>query len=58
MHGNTESTSTGLKTRNFKNIVSELEQAFSIHEDAGSRLGGVHCELTGDDVTETIGKDS
>jgi 3-deoxy-7-phosphoheptulonate synthase len=55
MHGNTESTTGGLKTRRFENILSELEQAFDIHREIGSYLGGVHCELTGDDVTECIG---
>ena len=55
MHGNTESTSGGLKTRNFDNILGELQQAMDIHRDCGSRLGGVHFELTGDDVTECIG---
>ena len=55
MHGNTESTASGLKTRAFDNILSELEQAFDIHAQNGSYLGGVHFELTGDDVTECIG---
>jgi 3-deoxy-7-phosphoheptulonate synthase len=55
MHGNTESTSNGLKTRRFENILSELETAFSLHEKLGSHLGGVHFELTGDDVTECTG---
>ncbi len=55
MHGNTESTTGGLKTRRFESILSELEQAFDIHRDVGSYLGGVHFELTGDDVTECIG---
>jgi 3-deoxy-7-phosphoheptulonate synthase len=55
MHGNTESTANGLKTRRFENILSELEQAFEIHADAGSYLGGVHFELTGENVTECIG---
>jgi 3-deoxy-7-phosphoheptulonate synthase len=55
MHGNTESTSGGLKTRNFDNILGELQQAMDIHRDCGSCLGGVHFELTGDDVTECIG---
>jgi 3-deoxy-7-phosphoheptulonate synthase len=55
MHGNTESTTGGLKTRRFENILSELEQAFDIHREIGSYLGGVHFELTGDDVTECIG---
>jgi 3-deoxy-7-phosphoheptulonate synthase len=55
MHGNTESTASGLKTRRFDNILAELEQAFDIHQQLGSHLGGVHFELTGDDVTECIG---
>ncbi|OAJ41095.1 hypothetical protein BDEG_24741 [Batrachochytrium dendrobatidis JEL423] len=55
MHGNTETTSTGIKTRRFDHIVEELSQAFAIHQNCGSYLGGVHCELTGDPVTETIG---
>jgi 3-deoxy-7-phosphoheptulonate synthase len=55
MHGNTESTSNGHKTRRFDNIRGELEQAFDIHAAAGTRLGGVHLELTGEDVTECMG---
>jgi 3-deoxy-7-phosphoheptulonate synthase len=55
MHGNTESTSTGVKTRRFENIVSELESAARIHRELGSYLGGVHFELTGEDVTECTG---
>jgi 3-deoxy-7-phosphoheptulonate synthase len=55
MHGNTETTATGIKTRRFGKILSELEQSFVIHRDAGSQLGGVHFELTGDDVTECTG---
>ena len=55
MHGNTEETSDGIKTRRFDNILSELEQAFDVHESLGSVLGGVHFELTGEDVTECIG---
>lgn len=55
MHGNTESTSNGYKTRRFDNIRGELEQAFDIHAAAGTRLGGVHLELTGEDVTECTG---
>lgn len=55
MHGNTESTGNGFKTRRFDNILSELEQAFDIHRANGSHLGGIHFELTGDDVTECIG---
>ncbi|HET9351638.1 MAG TPA: 3-deoxy-7-phosphoheptulonate synthase class II, partial [Burkholderiales bacterium] len=55
MHGNTETTKSGLKTRRFENIVSELEVAFRVHRDMGSYLGGVHFELTGEDVTECTG---
>jgi 3-deoxy-7-phosphoheptulonate synthase len=55
MHGNTEATASGLKTRRFENIVSELEAAFRVHRDSGSHLGGVHFELTGEDVTECTG---
>jgi len=55
MHGNTETLSNGYKTRRFENILSELEAAFDLHEQSGSHLGGVHFELSGDDVTECIG---
>jgi 3-deoxy-7-phosphoheptulonate synthase len=55
MHGNTESTSNGFKTRRFDNIRSEVEQSFDLHAAAGTRLGGVHLELTGEDVTECTG---
>jgi 3-deoxy-7-phosphoheptulonate synthase len=55
MHGNTETTAQGIKTRRFDNIVAELEQSFELHRQLGSRLGGVHVELTGEDVTECIG---
>jgi len=55
MHGNTETTPTGIKTRRFDNIVSELETSFELHAKLGSRLGGVHVELTGENVTECIG---
>jgi 3-deoxy-7-phosphoheptulonate synthase len=55
MHGNTETTSGGIKTRRFDNILEEVQTAFRIHEEEGSSLGGVHIELTGEDVTECIG---
>jgi 3-deoxy-7-phosphoheptulonate synthase len=55
MHGNTEVTASGFKTRRFDNILSELEQAFDIHAALGSFQGGVHFELSGDNVTECIG---
>ncbi|HVK52563.1 MAG TPA: 3-deoxy-7-phosphoheptulonate synthase class II [Pseudoxanthomonas sp.] len=55
MHGNTESTANGFKTRRFDNVRSEVEQSFDLHAAAGTRLGGVHLELTGEDVTECTG---
>jgi 3-deoxy-7-phosphoheptulonate synthase len=55
MHGNTETTPDGIKTRDFENILGELDQAFDIHAAHGSRLGGIHIELTGEDVTECTG---
>jgi 3-deoxy-7-phosphoheptulonate synthase len=55
MHGNTESTADGIKTRRFRNIMKEVDLAFDIHRDNGSRLGGVHLELTGENVTECTG---
>jgi 3-deoxy-7-phosphoheptulonate synthase len=55
MHGNTEVVGSGVKTRRVDRIRSELEQAFEIHEAEGSFLGGIHIELTGDDVTECVG---
>ncbi|NKF23376.1 class II 3-deoxy-7-phosphoheptulonate synthase [Solimonas marina] len=55
MHGNTITAPNGLKTRPFERVASEVEQAFAIHKACGSRLGGVHLELTGEDVTECTG---
>jgi 3-deoxy-7-phosphoheptulonate synthase len=55
MHGNTEKTDDGTKTRRFDNILGELEQALEIHAAEDSHLGGVHFELTGQNVTECIG---
>ena len=55
MHGNTVSTSSGLKTRDFDAILREIERSFAVHRELGTELGGVHFELTGDDVTECIG---
>jgi 3-deoxy-7-phosphoheptulonate synthase len=55
MHGNGTKTPSGLKTRDFRAILSELTQAFELHRLCGSRLGGVHFELTGEDVTECTG---
>lgn len=55
MHGNTTTTSTGVKTRSFDAIAEELERTIDAHRDAGTILGGVHFELTGEDVTECLG---
>jgi len=55
MHGNGIVTSSGLKTRNFDDILLEIERTFAIHERLGTVFGGVHFELTGEDVTECIG---
>ncbi len=55
MHGNTESTASGIKTRRFHKIMREIDLAFDIHRASRSRLGGVHLELTGEEVTECTG---
>ena len=55
MHGNTIKASNGYKTRPLKNIISEIEQFFRIHRVEGSYPGGIHIEMTGQDVTECIG---
>ena len=55
MHGNTQTARNGFKTRRFDDILREVELAFQIHGSCGSHLGGVHLELTGEDVTECLG---
>ncbi|KAI1445915.1 3-deoxy-7-phosphoheptulonate synthase [Annulohypoxylon stygium] len=55
MHGNTQSTSSGIKTRRFGDIFTELQETLQVHREEGSYLGGVHLELTGDAVTECLG---
>jgi 3-deoxy-7-phosphoheptulonate synthase len=55
MHGNTETTEDGLKTRRFDQILEEIEKSLDVHAESGSRLGGVHFEMTGEDVTECTG---
>jgi 3-deoxy-7-phosphoheptulonate synthase len=55
MHGNGITTASGLKTRSFDDILLEIERSFAVHTRQGSELGGVHFELTGEDVTECIG---
>jgi len=54
-HGNGVVTSSGVKTRNIKDLSEEIRATFEVHESEGSILGGVHLELTGEDVTECIG---
>lgn len=54
-HGNTESTELGLKTRRFENIEKEVSEFFTVHRELGTYPGGVHLELTGQDVTECVG---
>ena len=58
MHGNVEKSSTGFKTRNFDNILSEVEQFFAIHKEHGTIAAGIHLEMTGNDVTECTGSTS
>ena len=55
MHGNTKSTPSGVKTRQFSSILSEVSSALKVHKEEGSFLGGVHLELTGEAVTECVG---
>lgn len=55
MHGNTESTAGGIKTRQFSNILGELETSYRVLKDNGAHLGGMHIELTGENVTECVG---
>lgn len=55
MHGNTEITQSGIKTRRFDKILQELESSHRVLKECGSHLGGVHFELTGENVTECTG---
>jgi 3-deoxy-7-phosphoheptulonate synthase len=55
MHGNGITTSTGYKTRRFDDVVDEVQGFFEAHRVMGTHPGGVHVELTGDDVTECLG---
>ena len=55
MHGNTFEARNGYKTRAFSDVVEELNGFFDVHEELGTWPGGVHVELTGDDVTECVG---
>ena len=55
MHGNTFTSSSGRKTRHFDDVLAEIEAFFRAHAAEGTWPGGVHVELTGDDVTECLG---
>jgi 3-deoxy-7-phosphoheptulonate synthase len=55
MHGNTFATATGVKTRHFDDVLDETKKFFAVHQALGTWPGGIHVELTGDDVTECLG---
>jgi len=55
MHANIEKSKSGFKTRNFKNILNEVKSFFKLHKKFGSYAGGIHLEMTGQNVTECIG---
>jgi len=55
MHGNTFEASSGYKTRRFDDVIDEVQGFFDVHRSLGTWPGGVHVELTGDDVTECVG---
>lgn len=55
MHGNTRTAASGVKTRSYDAILQELEFTMDVHAGVGTWLGGVHFELTGEDVTECVG---
>jgi 3-deoxy-7-phosphoheptulonate synthase len=55
MHGNTIKSSSGYKTRPFDRILAEVRNFFAVHKAEGSHAGGVHVEMTGQEVTECTG---
>lgn len=55
VHGNTRKTNNGYKTRDFNAIRAELRAFFDVHDKMGTHPGGVHLEMTGEDVTECVG---
>ena len=55
MHGNTFESKNGYKTRNFEDVLDEVRGFFEVHRKLGTHPGGIHIELTGDDVTECLG---
>ncbi len=55
MHGNTRTSASGHKTRSFDDVITEVRGFFEVHANLGTHPGGIHIELTGDDVTECVG---
>jgi 3-deoxy-7-phosphoheptulonate synthase len=55
MHGNTYEAPSGFKTRHFDDVIKEVQGFFKVHRELGTYPGGIHIELTGDDVTECVG---
>ena len=55
MHGNTFEAPSGYKTRRFDDVLDEVKGFFEVHRALGTHPGGIHIELTGDDVTECVG---
>ena len=55
MHGNTFTSSNGYKTRHFDKIIDEVQGFFEVHRELGTHPGGIHIELTGENVTECLG---
>ena len=55
MHGNTYEAPSGYKTRKFEDVIAEVQGFFAVHKQLGTHPGGIHIELTGDDVTECVG---
>ena len=55
MHGNTIKSTTGFKTRPFNNVLKEVKNVFAVHQSEGSYAGGLHIEMTGQNVTECTG---
>ena len=55
MHANIEKSKSGFKTRNFNNILNEVKSFFKLHKKSGTYAGGIHLEMTGQNVTECIG---
>lgn len=55
MHGNTIKSSSGYKTRPFNNVLTEVKEFFAVHKTEGTHPGGIHIEMTGQDVTECVG---